>query len=96
MSLLHGHRDGPLPNPKALSHWGKYFAFGEGLQGAVGLPRFEHHDDKLALWARQAPAAHTTRCCSPGLPWTLPTPCAHVRGGRRRPVDKRAIMARPG
>ena len=33
--------DGPLPNPQAISHWGPYFAFGEGLQGAVGLPRFE-------------------------------------------------------
>ena len=40
--------DGPLPNPRALSHWGQYFAFGEGLQGAVGLPRFEQLDDWLA------------------------------------------------
>ena len=39
--------DGPLPNPWALSHWGQYFAFGEGLQGAVGLPRFERLDDWL-------------------------------------------------
>ena len=27
-------------------------------------------------WARLAPAAHTTRCCWPSLPWTPPTPCA--------------------
>ena len=40
--------DRPLPNPRALSHWGQYFAFGEGLQGAVGLPRFEQLDDWLA------------------------------------------------
>ena len=37
--------DRPLPNPRALSHWGQHFAFGEGLQGAVGLPRFEQLDD---------------------------------------------------
>ena len=36
--------DGPLPNPRALSHWGQYFAFSEGLQGAVGMPRFEQLD----------------------------------------------------
>ena len=41
--------EGPLPNPKALSHWGQDFAFGEGLQGAVGLPRFEQLDDLAAL-----------------------------------------------
>ena len=40
--------DGPLPNHKALSHWGQYFAFVEGLQGAVGLPQFEQLDDWLA------------------------------------------------
>ena len=40
--------DGPLPNPRAISHWGQYFAFGEGLQGAVGLPRFEQPHDWLA------------------------------------------------
>ena len=43
--------DGPLPNPRALSHWGQYFAFGQGLQGAVGLPRFEQLDDWLVLWS---------------------------------------------
>ena len=37
--------DGPLPNPRSLSHWGQYFAFGEGLQGAVSLLRFEQLDD---------------------------------------------------
>ena len=40
--------DGPLPNPRAINHWGQYFAFGEGLQGAVGLPPFEQLDDWLA------------------------------------------------
>ena len=40
--------DGPLPNPTALSHSGQPLAFGEGLQGAVGLPRFEQLDDWLA------------------------------------------------
>ena len=39
---------GPLPNPRAISHWGQYFAFGKGLQGAVGLPRQEQLDDWLA------------------------------------------------
>ena len=29
--------DWPLPNPRALSHWGKYFAFGEGLAGGDGF-----------------------------------------------------------
>ena len=68
--------DGPLPNPRAISHWGQYFAFGEGLQGAVGLPRLSSWTTSWPPWARQAPAAHTTRCCWPGLPWTPPTPCA--------------------
>ena len=68
--------DGPLPNPRALSHWGQYFAFGEGLQGAVGLPRFEQLDDWLApvgpsgpgcpyhplLLARPAPDAADPMC----------------------------------
>ena len=40
--------DGPLPDPGALCHWGQYFAFGEGLQGVVGLPRFEQMDNYLA------------------------------------------------
>ena len=40
--------DGPLPNPRALSNWGQYFAFGEGLLGAVGLPGFEKLDNWLA------------------------------------------------
>ena len=39
--------DGVLPNPGDLSHWGQYFAFGEEMQGAVGLPRFEQLDDWL-------------------------------------------------
>ena len=41
-------RGGPLPNTKAISHWGQYFAFGKGLQGAVGLPRHEQPDEWLA------------------------------------------------
>ena len=39
---------GPLPNPRAINHWGQYFAFGKGLQGAVGLQRQKQLDDWLA------------------------------------------------
>ena len=39
--------DGPLPNRRALSHWGQFFAFSEELQGAVGVRRFEQLDDWL-------------------------------------------------
>ena len=42
VSRPRGH--GRLPNPRALGHWGQYFAIYEVLQGAVGLPRFEQLD----------------------------------------------------
>ena len=59
--------DGPLPNSRALGHWAQYFAFGEGLQAAVGLPRFE----RLDAWL--APVGPSGRGC-PYHPLLLATP----------------------
>ena len=67
--------DGPLPNPRGLSHWGQHFTFGKRLQ-AVGLLRFEMLADWLApvvpsrpgcpyhplLLARPAPDAADPMC----------------------------------
>ena len=30
-------RTPPLPTPSRIRHWGQFFAFGQGLQGTVGL-----------------------------------------------------------
>ena len=61
--------DWPLPNPRAISHWGHYFGFGEGLQGAVGLPRFEQLDDSLAPVGPSGPGCpyHSLLLARPAL-----------------------------
>ena len=55
--------DGPVPNPRALGHWGQYFAF-----GAVGLPRFEQLNDWLATVGPSGPSC-------PYHPLLLARPC---------------------
>ena len=67
---------GPLPNPRAISHWGQYFAFGKGLQARLACRGRSSWMTGSPLWVRQAPAAPTGHCCWPGRPWTTPTPCA--------------------
>ena len=70
--------DGPLPNPKALIHRGQYFAFGEGLQGAAGLPRFEQLDDWLASVGPSSPSCpyHPLLLARPSL--DAADPMCHV------------------
>ena len=75
--------DGPLPNPRALIHWGQYFAFGEGLQGAVGLPRFEQLDDWVAPVGPPGPGYpyHPLMLARPALDATDPMCHVYVEEG---------------
>ena len=68
----------PLPNPRALNHWGQYFAFGEGLQGAVSLPQFEQLDDWLAPVGQSGPGCpyHSLLLAKPAL--DAADPMCHV------------------
>ena len=68
----------PLPNPMAIPHWGQYFAFGEGLGGAVGLPRQEQLDDWLGPVGLLGPGCpyHPLLLATPSL--DVADPMCHV------------------
>ena len=69
---------GPLPNPKAIRHWGQNFPFGKGVQGSVGIPRLVQLDDWLAPLGPSCPRCpyHPLLMARPALRDT--DPMCHV------------------
>ena len=78
--------DRPLPTPSRIPHWGQFFAFGQGLQGTVGLPSIRYFEARLAPIGESGPA-------SPYHPLLLCRPAANTDGPMVVvSVDKRDVM----
>ena len=96
MSLLHGHAEtGRCPTPVLSATRGSTSPLARDCRARSVCRGLSSWTTGLPLWVRQAPPippADAGQAC----PGRRRPHVARVRGGRRRPLDKRAIMARPG